>query len=274
MKQLVIGTVPYLNARPLIEGLSERPDVQLIEATPSRLAVLLTQGDVEAAIVSAVVGLGDGNLSLLDAPAVVSDGPVMSIRLMSRVPISNIRTLALDESSRTGVMLCRVLLGRIYGLKPEIRNSPPVIEDMLATADAALIIGDPAMRAYASARDGRLGELALDLDLGRVWKERTGLPFVFAAWTAHPNADRTRLMDVLEQAALLGIQRLDEIAERESTRIGLPADLCRDYLHNNITYDFGSRARAGLQTFAQWAVEEGLLPPEAPDRALSRGNRR
>jgi chorismate dehydratase len=261
MKVLRLGTVPYLNARPLVARFAaERSDVGIVEAVPSTLAGMLDRREVDAALVSSVVVLSDPSLCALPVGGVVSNGPVESIRLMSKVPLSEVRTLALDTSSRAGVTLARVMLDTLHGVHPEIVPLPPDVPSMLAAADACAIIGDPALHAAMALRNGRLPMVKHDYDLGSLWTDETGLPFVYALWTAHRDGDIKRMTGVLGEAANWGAEHLDEIADAEAVKVGLPADYCRRYLHENITFHVGEREWKGLALFRQRGIELGLLP--------------
>jgi len=265
MKTVTIGNVPYLNTKPLVARLYgveeyEGARVQVVEAVPSRLAEMLARREVSAAMVSSVVPLVDEGLCALRAGAVTSDGPILSIRLITRVPASRIRKLALDASSRTSVVLCRLLLSRVYGLEPEIVSMPPDVPAMLSHADAALVIGDPAMRASVAVARGEIPGICEDLDLGDMWRSEIGLPFVYAMWVAPRDEDLELLTGLLTEAADWGNPRRAEIAAREAPIIGLPVDLCRSYVLENVHYGFGPREWEGLMRFHSESVALGLLP--------------
>ena len=261
MNSVILGTVPYLNARPLVARLAAGyPGVTLVEAVPSVLAQMLDRREVDAALVSSVVVLSDPSLCALSAGGVISDGPVKSIRVMSRVPPRDIRTMALDVSSRTGIVLARVMLYVAFGVLPEVVPMAPNVPAMLKAADAAAIIGDPALRAALDLELGHLPQVRFDIDLGSLWRNVTGLPFVYALWTAPRDADTIALNRVLIEAAAWGSQRLDAIADEEAPRAGLPAEFCREYLHDNIQFTLGAREWQGLNLFREKAIELDLLP--------------
>lgn len=250
-----------MNARPLVAMLECDPDLAtLVEAVPSRLAGMLERREVSAALVSSVVPLLDPGLCAFAVGAVTSDGPVLSVRLMTRVPVRRIRRLALDVSSRTSVILVQILLQKRYGLTPELVSLPPDIPCMLESADAAVIIGDPAMKASVAAERGELPLLEEDVDLGLLWKEITGLPFVYAMWTAPRDDQANKLFPLLERAAHWGSERLDQIGAAWAPRLGLSRELCVRYLRENIHYVLGPREREGLYAFYRYGVERGLLP--------------
>ena len=188
----------------------------------------------------------------------------MSIRLMSRVPLTEIRRLALDASSRTGANLARVLLARVYGLRPEVVTLPPDPQCMLDTADAALMIGDPAMRAAVARQSGGLPQVCEDVDLGALWKVHTGLPFVYAAWAVRRGPRNADLAALMREATAWGAGRLLQIAEAEAPGTGLPVEVCRSYLTQNVFYELGARQLEGLGMFQRMCIEEGLVPAGSP----------
>jgi chorismate dehydratase len=263
-----IGAVPYLNARTLVAPLYGRPDVRIVEAVPSRLARMLAAGEVDAAMVSSVIGLSEPGAVILDAPGVTSFGPVASIRLFASVAPEDIRTLALDTSSRTGVVLGQLLLHRVYSVRPSVVSCAPDVPAMLAAADACVIIGDPALRAAKDAAEGRIDGVRTDLDLGTVWTELTGLPFVFAVWTARAGGDICGLEALLRKAAAEGDARRDDIARAAAAEVGLSEDECVYYLRHNVKNVFGAREREGLELFRRWAEEDGLLAPSRQENTI------
>lgn len=262
MSGLTLGSVPYLNAKPLVDWFeTERTDVRVVDAVPSELAGMLARREVAAAMVSSAVPLSDPSLCVVSSGAITSDGPVRSIRLFSRVPPERIQRLALDASSRTSTLLCRILLARVYGVMPEILSRPPNVPAMLEEADAALVIGDPALLASVAADRGDLAGLEADLDLGSLWRIHAGLPFVYAVWAAPRDGDAATLTRLLNEAKEWGIARRADIARRAAPRLGLPEDLCRRYLTENIRYHLDARAWQGLERFRTWGQELGLFEP-------------
>src|SRR5947207_2847003 len=173
------GVVPYLNVAPIIEGLRGDPSVELVRDVPSRLLDRLRRGEIDAGIVPSIDYASAPELLAVPGIAIAARGPVRSVRLLHGVPLDDVRTVALDESSHTSVALLRVLLRERLGRDPEYLTRPPELDAMLEEADAALLIGDAALFA---------GEDQPSLDLGAEWLARTGLPFVFAFWAAPAGA--------------------------------------------------------------------------------------
>jgi chorismate dehydratase len=174
-------------------------------------------------------------------------GTVRSILLVSRVPWKKVRLLAADLGSRTSVELARVILRERYGVEPAIVLHEPVLGEMLATADAALIIGDPALRI-------RPEQLGFEyLDLGAEWLVHTGLPMVFAAWAGKPGIPVEFLGSVTHGSYEFGKARIDRIIEQESAKRQITKDLARRYLCEYIRFELGPDEYRGLQSFLELA---------------------
>ena len=175
---------------------------------------------------------------------------------MSRVPLQEISTLALDEGSRTSCCLARILLHHQFGVQPECSSLQ--IDQAWPTAgtDAVLIIGDRAM----NAQDSRF---PIEVDLGQAWWEWTGLPFVFAVWTARIGEDT--VVDPVGYARILsaardrGLENLDSIAAGQAPRYGLTHPECLRYLQHNLHFRLGEPEKAGLQLFCEYAAGMSLL---------------
>ncbi|MEM9644167.1 MAG: menaquinone biosynthesis protein [Planctomycetota bacterium] len=262
---LRIGAVSYLNTKPLIAGLVDRLDGrgELSLNLPSRLADDLNAGQLDVALIPIIEYFraeaeNPGKLELISNAVIGCRGPVWSVRLVSRVPISRIRTLALDEGSRTSAALVQVLLWEMHGLRP--KTVPLSMEQLPASseADAILLIGDRAMR---PAR-GVYEEI---WDLGDRWCRWTELPFVFAAWVARRDADTSGLGEVLEASRDDGVASLEAIARREAAQHGLTTEDLHDYFCRNLHYHLGSRERAGMETYRAKAATLGLVPPASVD---------
>ena len=256
-----LGIVPYLNAKPLIYGLEKFPraDVQLVTEVPSRLAILLQRGELDAALLSSLVCLSAPHLEPVPGLAIAAEGPVQSVLLFTQTPLGQVRRVALDTSSLTSVALTRVLLQERFGLRPEYRNHSPDLVAMLDQADAALLIGDPGLAQHFGAAPEFKKPLCEIIDLGQAWTDWTGLPFVFAVWTTRPEVLSTSLPGILHQARRESSRFIPEIAREASQRLGLPAEVCEHYLHHTIHYDLGPREQAGWQRFGELAHQIGIF---------------
>ena len=254
-----IGAVSYLNTKPLIYNLQQRLlDCRLRLDLPSRLADDLAAGTLDVALIPSVEFLRGQQFSIVSDACIACRGPVRSVRVLFRRPPHQVRSLALDEGSRTSAMLAQVLLARRYGLRPALQ--PFHIHDDIAAvrADAILMIGDRAMSIDSS-------PYVADWDLGEHWTRETGLPFVFAMWvageaiTSQPSV-ASELSRALQHARDTGLAQIEEIAAQEAPRYGLTIDDCRAYFLEQLHFTLGPRELAGLERFRHWAVELDLLP--------------
>ncbi len=253
-----IGAVNYLNSKPLIEGLAEdlrrvAPTADLVLDYPSRLADDLETGLLDVALIPSIECFRDPDYEVVTDACVATHGPVLSVKLYSRVAISNISTLALDEGSRTSATLARVLLAERFGLHPELEPLPLGETVDASTADAVVLIGDRAMHP--------LKETFVETwDLGDVWSQWTGLPFVFALWATRRGTVLGAVEDALAAARDRGLEHLNQIAERESFELGIPADSASAYLRDNLHFHLGPAERHGMELFQRLAVAQGLVP--------------
>ena len=201
-----IGAVNYLNSKPLIEGLAELlPEAELTLDYPSRLADDLEAGRLDVALVPSIEVLRHADYEVVSDACVATHGPVMSVKLYSRVPFGEIRTLALDAGSRTSVALARIMLAERFGVVPRLEPLPFERSVASTATDAVLLIGDRAMHAPAE-------RFAATWDLGEEWLRWTGLPFVFAVWAAKGGTDLGHVEEALGRARDLGVERAAEIA--------------------------------------------------------------
>lgn len=253
-----IGAVRYLNSKPLIHGLEElAPQAELRLGVPSRLADELAAGDLDVALIPSIEYFRGRDYCIVPGMAIVAYGPVLSVKLYCRLPVEDVRTVALDEGSRTSVALTKILLDRWCGSRPETRPLPLGTPAEETDADAVLVIGDRAIRPL------ELGQVTT-YDLGEAWLKETGLPFVFAMWVARRDAELGSVTRALRQAKLNGTRNVQAIAEREGPPLGLSVEECVRYLTDYIRFDFGPRETEGLKLFYESAVKLGLAPEGIP----------
>jgi chorismate dehydratase len=255
-----IGAVSYLNTKPLVYGLAERlPHDQLAFDLPSRLADGLTAGEYDVALIPSVEYFQNAAYSMISDACIGCRGPVLSVKLLCRRPVREIRTLALDEGSRTSAALVRILLAERYNVRPELLPLPIGAAYEQSPADAILVIGD---RAIHPTR----GQFVEAWDLGDVWNRWAELPFVFAMWVARPGMaaeDTNRLAAALSAARDAGEAHLESIAAIEGPAVGLSAADALSYLRDNLYFHLGSRERQGLELFRRYAAQLGLVPEPA-----------
>jgi chorismate dehydratase len=255
---LRVGAVSYLNTRPLIYALQQRLQGigTLSLNLPSRLADELAAGSLDVALVPSIEyfrGAWRGYRILSDA-AIACRGPVWSVRLLSRVPVAQIQSLALDVGSRTSAALVQILLKRAHGIAPQ--TLPLALEQLPESidADAVLLIGDRAMHPPA----GVYHEI---IDLGQWWQELTGLPFVFAMWVARADAACEPLEEILCECRDQGLRHVSQIARAEAGLHGLTvADLQR-YFTEHLHFYLGDDEWAALKAYRDGVVSAGLLGP-------------
>lgn len=254
---LRVGAVSYLNTKPLIERLTEfAPNLELILDFPSRLADRMAAGELDVSLIPVIEFFRGDRYTFIPNIAIGSRGPVLSVTLFSRVPWSEIQSVALDEGSRTSSALTQIIFRKRYGINPKIQPLPvDSTADDLST-DAALLIGDRAMRAC-------LPGYRHAYDLGQEWWEWTGLPMVYAVWAVRGEVELGKSEQAFHQAKQYGLAQVGEIAQREAPALGLDAGYCRRYLTNIIRYDLGAAELAGLRKFHQLANELGLAPQGA-----------
>jgi chorismate dehydratase len=249
-----LGAVTYLNARPLVFSLaSMTSEVEIVLDLPSRLADALAAGQLDVAMIPSIEYARCDDYTIISDACIACDGAVKSVKLYSRVPIERIRTLALDEGSRTSAALVRILLKELFGIWPETRALPIGATGDGVSADAMLLIGDRGMLPAP-------GVFQVEWDLGEQWTRWTGLPFVFAMWIARPGVDLTGIAEILAAARDDGITRFAEIARQAAPAIGIPESDCLAYLRDHLQFHLKPRQRQGLERFFAFAGQHDLAP--------------
>lgn len=248
-----LGAVNYLNVRPLVHGLDRDPRVRLRFDIPATCADLLAAGQIDLGMIPSIAYLDRPTDVVIPGICIGSDGPIVSVALFTRRPVAEIASIALDTSSRTSVMLTRILCARWFGIAPAFIPHAPDLPLMLNAADAALLIGDPALFADADS----LG--AEKVDLGAAWTEMTGLPFVWAFWAGPAAPLGTDVVDTLARAAASGRAHIDDIAAAYCAGDADRIALARTYLRDNLKFDFTARAIEGVERFYAEAAHLGCV---------------
>jgi chorismate dehydratase len=299
VKSLRISIVQYLNTAPLVRGFTHGPlrgKYQLSFTVPSLCAEALRCGATDVAILPAIEYQRIDDLVLLPNLSIASKTAVRSLLLISRKPIKDVARIALDRSSRSTQALTRILCQKRWGISPEFFEAEPDLPSMLQTADAALLIGDPALRvAFAIEREARRdtsGALTCSgvsagveeaptlcvYDIVEEWHGLTGLPAVLAVWAARREVVTPEVVHDFQQSLAFGLQHLDEICARAAQEMQLPAAELRRYLSENIDYTLDEENMRGLGVYYHHAAELGLIPeakgiamaaePDGPARYL------
>lgn len=261
-----VGCVSYLNAAPLISGLDDDPAVSVRVDVPSALLGDLLSGEVDAALCPVIDYFrAPEPLKIVPAGAIGCDGPTLTVRLYSKVPIDQITTLHADTDSHTSVALVQVLLREMFDVAPRMIDyhaRESVAEGKIAERpEAVLLIGDKVVTSSPLAV-----AYPHQLDLGEAWHRLTGLPFVFAIWMAKeatglgclPTTLADRLERNLPQAVLL--------AEQLAARHGWPVELAEHYLGDVLRYRVGPRELEAIERFGALAYKHGLVDEHRPLR--------
>jgi len=248
-----LGAVSYLNVRPLVYGLDRHRDrVSLRFDVPSVCAQLLANGEIDLGMVPSITYLDRPGDRIVPGVCIGSEGSVASVALFSRVPVANVRSIALDTSSRTSAALVRILCARRFDIAPVFVPHAPDLATMLANADAALLIGDPALFADAAG--------VAKIDLGAAWTEMTGLPFVWAFWAGPAGSVGPDVVRLLQDAAAAGMAHSDEIADAYCAPRADDQRLARRYLREHLRFQLDDRAIEGLRRFYREAADLRLAP--------------
>jgi chorismate dehydratase len=249
--RLRVCAVSYLNTSPLVWGLLHGPQQGLFDLSfqvPAGCADEVASGAADIGILPVFELSRVPGLEVLPGTGIGCHGPVRSILLVSAKPAAAIRTLAVDTSSRTSVQLARVILSRRYGASPEFLPHKPDLDAMLRVADAALIIGDPALRIDPARLPYHV------YDLGAEWVEMTGLPMVFAVWAGRKQAIRPDVVRAFTESCRYGRERIEEIVSIESARREFSPELVREYLTRHIVHELGPRDYEGMDLFLKYAA--------------------
>jgi chorismate dehydratase len=255
MSKPYVAASSYLNTAPLcysfISGSQREQCTFLSDAAPAVCSEMLKNKRADAAMIPAIEYQRIPDILAVRDVCVASKSKVRSVVLASRLPIEEVRSVALDTSSRTSATLIRIIFNKFYGLQPVYRQSPPRIEQMLETDDAALIIGDPAMLIDRSALHV--------YDLAEVWRKHTGMPFVFAFWAVRKDSKNWKGAVDFPAAKREGLAHTQELATQYGESLGLPREELITYMTENINYDLDEESLRGLNLYYRLAAECQLI---------------
>ncbi len=242
--------VSYLNTVPLVWGMLHGPQSEIFDlrfALPSECADQLASGEADIGIVP-VIEMARQKLDYFRGTGIACRGPVRSILLVSKVPFSEIRVLATDSGSRTSVMLSRVILAEKFGVEPAVISRRADLAPMLGEADAALLIGDAALRVDPATLPFE------SLDLGEEWTSLTGLPMVFAVWAGRKEIIQQRYADAFVESCRFGISSIGDIVPAEARARGFAEPVVRQYLTRHIVFELSDRDYAGMNLYLERAL--------------------
>ena len=297
MAKLRVSVVEFLNTAPLVWGFTHGPlqgRYDLSFTVPSLCAEALRAGKADIAIIPSVEYQRIPGLAMLPDIAVAAKGEVRSILVIAKKPIENAKRIALDTDSRSSVALTRLLCRGLWGIAPEFVDAAPDPAAMLAQADAALIIGDPALRlrlevdaaarkaaqaatSPAKERSGFWGccgtsndqpiagvNMLFVYDVAEEWRRMTGKPCVLAVWAGRRDALTPEVAADFLASKAYGLAHIDEIASHAALQLHLPPRQLEQYLRDNIDFSLDADNRAGLEQYYALCAAEGLIPSARP----------
>jgi chorismate dehydratase len=281
LNRVRISIVEYLNTAPLVRGFTHGPlrgKYELSFTVPSQCAEALRSGAVDVAIIPAIEYQRIPDLVILPNLSIASKKSVRSLLLVSKKPVQDVTRIELDCSSRSTQALTRILCEKLWHIKPAFFEAAPDLPVMLQDADAALLIGDPALRLAIATAPGAHRVAAGDIvstaalsglsgngpvyiyDIVEKWRAMTSLPAVLAIWAVRRQAVTPQLVQDFQDSLAFGLQHVDAIASEAAIEMKLPAADLRRYLLENIDYHLDEENLRGLARYYEFAAELGLIP--------------
>jgi chorismate dehydratase len=259
LPKLRVGIVNYLNSKPLAWGFLKGHHADLFAPSyhpPALVARLLGQGNLDIGLIPSIEVQRIPGLKVLPDLCIAAHHEVRSVLMVSRCPPREIRKVALDQNSRTSAALLRILLRERFQIEPEYTHERPDPERMLAEADAALLIGDAALRVDR--------ERYMVHDLAAEWVAMTGLPFTFAVWAVRPEVDLPDLSFYFKSSLRYGLSSLDNLVRESAAELGLDSSEVRSYLTESLHFFLRHDEIAGLEEFYRRAHAHGLILEPKP----------
>jgi chorismate dehydratase len=287
MRKLRISIVEYLNTAPLVWGFTDGPlagKYDLSFTVPSQCAEALRRGDVDLAIIPSIEYQRIDNLVVMPGISVAAKDEVRSLLVVAKKPIELAKRIALDSSSRATQALVKILADGLWNIHPEFVEAAPDASQMLKNADAALIIGDPALRIamkmealaakVASGEDCCKGdpedmpvpgfETTFVYDVAYQWRELTGKPCVLALWAGRPEAMTAEVIADFHASKQYGVERIREICEAAAIKLDMPPRELERYLIQNIHFGLEEEYLDGLRLYYEKAAALGVIPANKP----------
>jgi chorismate dehydratase len=270
MPKTKVSVVKYLNAMPLAWGILDGKQKEVLDpvlSTPAECADQLAKGTVDVGLIPSIEFQRIKGSRIVPGPAVASLYQVRSVLLVSVVPLWKVKTVACDSGSRTSVALTKIIFDEFYHTHPDFRPAEPNIASMLKDNDAALIIGDNALKFMEQNSEPniehqkpivRLGAEPLEVfDLAERWRFLTGLPFVFAFWAVRDGFKDAGIVDTMKASRDFGVANIPTIAERYSEPLQIKKDFIQAYLEKNVHYYMDQSCLEALRLFYEKAARVG-----------------
>ncbi len=254
MKKTTLGTVPFLNSKPLIypleKGLIEH-NLKISYFIPSLLSEKLKSREVDIALILVAELFKNPEYKIFPDISISSFGPVDSVVLLAKKNIEQISSVSIDKRSRSSAALIKIILEKFHLLSPDYRYRE-IDEGFLADVDSGMLIGNAGLHAKYFPPQG-----FSVYDLGQLWTEKTGLPFVYAVFAYHEDSEDKieSIRENLLESKLLGIKNIDQIIKEESSKLGLSTENCFNYLTKRIRYNLGKKEIEGIKKFGEYLME-------------------
>ena len=267
-----ISIVKYLNSVPLAWGILEGQQASQFDPVlhiPSECADQLREGKVDIGLIPSIEFQRIPGTKIVPGPVVACRHRVRSVLLISVLPLWKVKTVAVDTSSRTSAVLARIVFDQFFHTRPDFRPAAPDLAAMLAENDAALLIGDSALKFMQENEQPdaekqkvllKQGPQPLEVfDLAERWKFLTGLPFVFAFWAVRPGFAADGIVEALKESREYGVKNIPDIAKRYSLELSLKEEFLREYLSENVHYYMDDACVEGLRQFYEMAADVGAI---------------
>ncbi len=259
---LRVASVPYLVGRPVDEGLEHEQGIEFSRAVPAQLARGLRDGSLDVALVSSIELFRLEGCSFIEGPCIAGESTVSSVQVFLRAPIGRVRTVALDPASRTAAALVRIVWPGPSSAHPRFLEVPEGRDPRDRRADGWLRIGDAALR------ETLFGDAPAVFNPSAAWRERTGLPFVFALWVARPGVELEPWLPVFARARARGAARMRELAREAAQDWQVPVEATEHYLFEECLFEPAERMLPALFAFREEAAALGLARGDLEPRAV------
>lgn len=250
-----LGTVPFVNAKPLIypleKGLIEH-SFDIVYEVPSKLSKKLFNREIDLGLIPVAELIKQNSYKVVKNISISSFGSVDSVVLISKSNIKSIETVAVDSRSQSSTALLKIILQIFYGLSPKYIERDHG-ENFLSDVDGGMLIGDTGLRFLYSENDSYK-----IYDLGKLWTDYTGLPFVYAVFAVNKDVDLGKNLDALCTSKSLGLNLAEEISNIEHKQIGVSKEFCYSYISGRIGYDLGEKEIEGILSFSNFLCELGI----------------